>query len=153
VRPPPGFDAAAFDRELAACAARAGDGVGAAPGSRPGRGAGRGGIGAAQREARAADGPPHSIVVERLVDHAPFATRDADAFRALLGPHARALAPLQFWTEAAVLAEAGIDAVVIGPGDIGQAHAADEHVSRDDLAWAVALFSHALAATRSDAAG
>jgi acetylornithine deacetylase/succinyl-diaminopimelate desuccinylase-like protein len=29
---------------------------------------------------------------------------------------------------------------VIGPGDIGRAHAADEYVELDDLAWAVELF-------------
>ena len=34
----------------------------------------------------------------------------------------------------------GIDAIVIGPGDIAQAHAADEFVPLDDLDWAVGLF-------------
>ena len=34
----------------------------------------------------------------------------------------------------------GKDAIVIGPGDIAQAHAADEFVTLDDLDWAVALF-------------
>ena len=36
---------------------------------------------------------------------------------------------LGFWTEAARFSEHGIDAVVFGPGDIAQAHAADEFVT------------------------
>ena len=47
---------------------------------------------------------------------------------------------LDFWTEAALYTEHGIDAIVIGPGDIAQAHAADEFVALDDLDWAVELF-------------
>jgi acetylornithine deacetylase len=50
-----------------------------------------------------------------------------------------------FWTEAALLAEAGIDAVVFGPGDIAQAHAADEYVSRADLETALDAFTALLA--------
>jgi acetylornithine deacetylase len=40
---------------------------------------------------------------------------------------------LAFWTEAALLVAAGIDAVVFGPGDIAQAHAPDEYVPIDEL--------------------
>jgi len=47
---------------------------------------------------------------------------------------------LDFWTEAALWAERGVSAIVIGPGDIAQAHAADEFVTLDDLEWAVELF-------------
>ena len=39
----------------------------------------------------------------------------------------------RFWTEAALYAAAGIDAVVFGPGDIAQAHAADEFVELAQL--------------------
>ncbi|HTM19314.1 MAG TPA: M20/M25/M40 family metallo-hydrolase [Kofleriaceae bacterium] len=83
-----------------------------------------------------------AIVVTRPIQHAPFATRDDQPFRALLGGHVGGFVPLQFWTEAAVLAEAGIDAVVVGPGDISQAHAAGETVTHADLAWATDLFAH-----------
>ncbi len=38
-----------------------------------------------------------------------------------------------FWTEAALFAQAGLPAMVYGPGDIAQAHAADEHVSHAHL--------------------
>jgi acetylornithine deacetylase len=52
----------------------------------------------------------------------------------------RSVGTLDFWTEAALWAQHGKDAIVIGPGDIAQAHAADEFVALDDLDWAVGLF-------------
>ncbi|MBX3258769.1 MAG: M20/M25/M40 family metallo-hydrolase [Labilithrix sp.] len=76
----------------------------------------------------------------RLRDNAPFATRDLSAFEPLLGAPARAPIDLGFWTEAAVLASSGVDAVVLGPGDITQAHAPDEWVSIAELSRARALF-------------
>ncbi len=79
-----------------------------------------------------------------LIDNPPFATRDLAAFRSLLGDAVDAPIDLGFWTEAALLAERGIDAVVFGPGDIAQAHAPDEWLSLDQLEGArrafVALF-------------
>jgi len=39
------------------------------------------------------------------------------------------------------VAERGIDAVVFGPGDIAQAHAADEFVTVGDLEQAHAVFA------------
>ncbi len=90
-----------------------------------------------------------AITVTRPIQHAPFATRDPEPFRGLLAGRIDALAPLQFWTEAAVLAEFGIDAVVVGPGDIGQAHAAGETVAHADLGWATDLFTHFFQTTRS----
>lgn len=85
------------------------------------------------------------VALEVTLDHAPFAG-GGEAVRALVRDHARAFVALDFWTEAALYEEAGIDAVVIGPGDIAQAHAADEFVTVDDLRWAVDLFAAALAA-------
>jgi acetylornithine deacetylase/succinyl-diaminopimelate desuccinylase-like protein len=35
--------------------------------------------------------------------------------------------------------------VVVGPGDIGHAHAADEHVTLADLEWATQLYRSLLA--------
>jgi acetylornithine deacetylase len=66
-------------------------------------------------------------------DNAPFATRDLGAFVPLLGDRARAPIDLGFWTEAALLSAAGVDAVVFGPGDIAQAHGPDEWVLLDEL--------------------
>jgi acetylornithine deacetylase len=60
--------------------------------------------------------------------------------KALVGPYAKEFVGLDFWTEAALLQDQGIDCVVIGPGDIAQAHAADEFVTLDDLAWATQMF-------------
>lgn len=41
--------------------------------------------------------------------------------------------PVDFWTEAALFSEAGFDSLVFGPGDIPQAHTADEWVSLEQL--------------------
>ena len=70
----------------------------------------------------------------------PFATRDVGGFAKLLGTGAGSSTDLGFWTEAAVLSDAGIDAVVIGTGDIAQAHGPDEWVLVEELARARELF-------------
>jgi acetylornithine deacetylase len=41
--------------------------------------------------------------------------------------------PVDFWTEAALFSAAGLPAVVLGPGNIEQAHVADEWVGLDQL--------------------
>jgi acetylornithine deacetylase len=104
IRPYPGFDAAAWDREVGELA---------------------GGI----------DG---GIAIATSMDHAPFAC-DSAALTAAMRPFAGRVGALDFWTEAAMWSARGIDAIVIGPGDIAQAHAADEWVAVDDLEWAVRL--------------
>ncbi|MRG90418.1 M20/M25/M40 family metallo-hydrolase [Polyangium spumosum] len=80
------------------------------------------------------------IETQTVLSMSPFETRDVAPFRALLGSLPRAEATLPFWTEAALFSAAGIDAVVIGPGDITQAHAPDEYVTKSDLQWAVEVF-------------
>ena len=77
------------------------------------------------------------IVLAASVDHAPFA---CDKLAELVRPHVERVGTLDYWTEAALYAEHGIDAIVVGPGDIAQAHAANESVSLADLDWAVALY-------------
>jgi acetylornithine deacetylase len=52
--------------------------------------------------------------------------------------------PVDFWTEAALFSEAGLDAVVYGPGDIAQAHTAGEWVSLADLSAALAAYERIL---------
>jgi len=77
------------------------------------------------------------IEISTTIDHSPFqCTELADLVR----PFARRTGPLDFWTEAALWQLAGKAAIVIGPGDIARAHAADESVDLDDLAWAVELY-------------
>lgn len=114
---------------------------------RPPPGFDQAGFDAALAAAIAAIDP--GIALEVPIANDPFACRDPDRFRALLGDHVTGFVPLQFWTEAAVLSAAGIDAVVLGPGDIAQAHAADEFVTAGDLAWAIELFHEVLAGTRA----
>ncbi|MEO1575909.1 MAG: M20/M25/M40 family metallo-hydrolase, partial [Pseudomonadota bacterium] len=41
--------------------------------------------------------------------------------------------PVDFWTEAALFDAAGLPAIVLGSGDIAQAHTADEWVALDQL--------------------
>ncbi len=107
LRPYPGFDRAAWDRDIAAAIAQL-------------------------------DLP---IELVTPLDHPPFACA---ALAERLRPHVTEVGGLDYWTEAALYAEHGIDAIVVGPGDIAQAHAADEWVARDDLAWAVALYASLL---------
>ncbi|MBL1216837.1 MAG: acetylornithine deacetylase [Planctomycetes bacterium] len=45
--------------------------------------------------------------------------------------------PVDFWTEAALFAEAGLPACVLGPGSIQQAHAVDEWIAISQLEHAV----------------
>jgi acetylornithine deacetylase len=107
---------------------------------RPFPGFDRGGWDADVAAAIAAIDP--AIVRGSPVDHAPFA---CDALAELVRPFVAKVGALDFWTEAALYAEHGIDAIVVGPGDIGQAHAADEFVTLDDLEWAVELYRACLA--------
>ena len=86
-----------------------------------------------------------SITIHSTIDHAPFLCAHPAALGALVAPFARSIGQLDFWTEAALYMDHGIDAIVIGPGDIAQAHASDEFVPLDDLDWAVELFRAALA--------
>jgi acetylornithine deacetylase len=93
----------------------------------------------AEGEARRAAAPQD---LEWRVIHIsqPFATRELAAFEALLGDRVRNPVDLAFWTEAALFAAAGIDAVVFGPGHIEQAHSADEFVELTQLETARDLF-------------
>jgi len=50
-------------------------------------------------------------------------------------------APVDFWTEAALFSQAGYDTVVLGPGDIAQAHAADEWVELTQLERAARIYA------------
>lgn len=86
-----------------------------------------------------------------LIDSPPFETREVSAFEPLLGARARAPRDLAFWTEAALLARAGVDAVVIGPGDINHAHAGDEHVLLAELEAARTMFADVWRSTRDGA--
>ncbi|MDF2695984.1 MAG: Acetylornithine deacetylase [Labilithrix sp.] len=79
--------------------------------------------------------------------NAPFATEDVASFEPFLGEAARAPIDLGFWTEAALLTASGVDAVVMGPGDIAQAHGPDEWVLLEELDRARDCFRKAFAAS------
>ena len=89
--------------------------------------------------ARAAAAPAEITWSNHLLNPA-FATRDVAAFAPVLGDRVDSAIDLGFWTEAALYAEAGIDAVVFGPGDITEAHAADEYVEITQLEAAREVF-------------
>jgi len=48
---------------------------------------------------------------------------------------------VDFWTEAALFSAAGMTSLVYGPGDIAQAHTADEWVALDQLATVVSKYT------------
>ena len=82
-----------------------------------------------------------------VLDSPPFATRDVDSFSDLLAARVKSPIDLGFWTEAALLAEVGVDAVVIGPGDIARAHAPDEWVPVAELEAARTMFAELFRST------
>lgn len=96
-----------------------------------------------ERTARAA-AAPDDIEWEVVLANPAFATRRLEGFGALLGDAVRDPIDLQFWTEAPMLSDAGIDAVVFGPGHIAQAHAADEFVEPAQLVTACDAFIRGL---------
>ena len=49
--------------------------------------------------------------------------------------------PVDFWTEASVFSAGGFPALVLGPGDIEQAHVSDEWVAVEQLEQAYSLYA------------
>jgi acetylornithine deacetylase len=88
---------------------------------------------------------PH-IRLETVLNFPSFATRDLPAYSPYLD--IAQTCNLGFWTEAALLAAEGIDAVVLGPGNIAQAHAPNEYVELSQLMQAQQIFMRVLNATR-----
>ncbi len=71
----------------------------------------------------------------------PAAGRDQQDSRAFCQRHGLTIGrPVDFWTEASLFSEAGLAALVLGPGDIAQAHAVDEWVALDELERALELY-------------
>jgi acetylornithine deacetylase len=89
---------------------------------------------------------PEGANVEWLVPFAgsplPAAGQDDAAASDFASTQQIALgAPVAFWTEASIFSAAGVPAMVLGPGHIAQAHAANEWVSIDQLATAYGQYS------------
>lgn len=71
----------------------------------------------------------------------PAGGRGSDGARALAEWHALPVTEqVDFWTEASLFSEAGMDALVLGPGHIEQAHTVDEWVALDQLEQAAAQY-------------
>lgn len=51
---------------------------------------------------------------------------------------------VDFWTEASLFSQAGLNAIVFGPGDIAQAHTADEWVALPQLQTITEHYLHIL---------
>jgi acetylornithine deacetylase len=71
-------------------------------------------------------------------------TRSNDARRLANSWGLRRGAPVDFWTEAALFSEAGMDAIVFGPGHIAQAHTAGEWVDVGQLVGVTSAYREML---------
>lgn len=86
------------------------------------------GTGALERYAETFRGPPLPAGDVARVEDRRLAARDlADALALPIGN------AVDFWTEASLFSQAGMTAIVYGPGDIAQAHTADEWVALEQL--------------------
>jgi acetylornithine deacetylase len=73
----------------------------------------------------------------------PASGKDDNASRRFCEIHELPVAdPVDFWTEASIFSEAGLPAIVLGPGHISQAHVTDEWVALEQLERAYKLYEH-----------
>ncbi len=96
---------------------------------------------------------PQGAGVEWDVDHIgeplPAAGRGDEVARRFASQHALEPGkPVDFWTEAAIFSEYGLSALVLGPGNIEQAHIADEWVAQEQLEQAAKLYGRIIATAR-----
>jgi len=96
------------------------------------------------REATAAYGGGPAIEWTVAAARPPFAARALGEFPPPFAAPTTEPVALDFWTEAAKISARGIDAIVYGPGAVGQAHAADEYVEIAELEAATAAFATVL---------
>ena len=80
--------------------------------------------------------------LDTIVAFEPFATKDMNAFADVTA--GREIVDLPYWTEAAMLSEAGINTIVYGPGNLEQAHKPNEYVEIAQLNAAAELYALAL---------
>ncbi|HEY7376071.1 MAG TPA: M20/M25/M40 family metallo-hydrolase [Polyangia bacterium] len=97
----------------------------------------------AERRVRAVTSP-HPIAWATTIVSPSLQPRDLAGFEPLLGARLADAIDLPYWTEASRLSERGIDAVVFGPGDVAQAHGADEFVELAELHAARDAFARVL---------
>jgi len=80
--------------------------------------------------------------LDTIVAFEPFATKKMSTFSDVFGQ--TEIVDLPYWTEAAMLSQAGINAVVYGPGNLEQAHKPNEYVEIAQLETAAAHYAIAL---------
>ena len=83
------------------------------------------------------------IRLDTIVAFPPFQCKAIHAFEPYFGPFTPI--DLPYWTEAAMLSGAGLNAVVFGPGDVEQAHKPNEYVTLSQLNVAQDVYRRALA--------
>lgn len=80
--------------------------------------------------------------LDTIVAFEPFATKDMSAFADIV--EGTEIVDLPYWTEAAMLSEAGINTIVYGPGNLEQAHKPNEYVEIAQLETAASVYAAAL---------
>ena len=80
--------------------------------------------------------------LDTIVAFDPFATKDMRAFKDVFSD--TEIVDLPYWTEAAMLSQAGVNTVVYGPGNLEQAHKPNEYVEIAQLQAAAAIYAAAL---------
>jgi len=93
--------------------------------------------------------PGTKFSFERTQEYPAFELPAGSAFRQVIAPLAGNgfSAPVRYATDAGFFAAAGIPCVVFGPGDIAQAHTADEWIALDQVEQATALLARVLTAS------
>ncbi len=82
----------------------------------------------------AADGLPVDWRVSMMAPPLPAAGQDDQSVREFISKNQLDNGPaVDFWTEASLFSEHGLPAIVLGPGNIAQAHTVDEWVSLEQL--------------------
>jgi acetylornithine deacetylase len=79
---------------------------------------------------------------DRIVALKPFASKDPSFFRRVFDTEP--IVDLPYWTEAALLSEAGLNTVVYGPGNLDQAHRPNEYVEITQLEQAMTRYASVL---------
>lgn len=73
----------------------------------------------------------------------PTGGQDISKAQAFIEQHGLEAGPVvSFWTEASLFAQAGVPAIVLGPGNIAQAHVVDEWVSLEQLERALGIYKN-----------
>ena len=83
------------------------------------------------------------VETDTIVAFEPFRSQDPTVFQSVFSTEP--IIDLPYWTEAAMVSEAGINTIVYGPGNLEQAHRPDEYVEITQLEQAEARYAEILA--------